>query len=496
MKTRPDSLKNKTIVGVGWSAIDNLAQYAVTFIVSIVLARLLSPEDYGLIGLITIFIAISNALVNGGFPDALIRKQEVTEADYNTSFFVNFAISVLLYFILFLVSPLIATFFRRNELILLTRVASLGIIIGSLTLVQQTILTKKVDFRTQTKITLISSISSGIISVIMALMGFGVWALVAQGLLKQLFSAILLWLYNRWVPKFEFSLSSFNQLFGFGWKITLSHLLNTVWEEMNQVVVGRFYNPVVLGQYTRAKQFSMLFSSNLTNVVQRVSFPVLSDIQNQKERMIAAYRRIIKVTMLITAFCSLLLAAISEPLLFCLIGPKWHDAATYLPFICLSASLYPLHAINLNMLKVQGRSDLFLSIEIVKKIVAIIPLLLGASFGIFPMLYSGIAVSIVYFFLNSSFSGKLLGYSSFMQIKDIMPSFIIATVIAALVWPFKFLPLSNWIILPIQILLSIGLFIVICRITKQAEYYELEEIVKVFFRKMYNKNVDNRSFPV
>ena len=478
------SLKDKTVKGVAWSGIDNVAQFAVSFVVSVVLARLLSPDDYGLLGLTAIFTAISNTLINGGFADALIRKKDVTESDYNTAFIVNLTVSIILYAVIFFCSHAIARYFNRIELISLTRVSSLGIIIGALSLVQQTRLTKRIDFKTQTKITLIASISSGVIGIVMAFLSFGVWALVVQGLLKQLFATILLWFYNHWIPRLRFSFDSFKSLFGFGWKITVSHLLNSIWEEMNQVVVGKYYNPATLGQYTRAKQFSTLFSSNLTNVIQRVSFPVLSDLQDEKQRMVDAYRRIIKTTMFVTVIGVFFLGAVSEPFLFCLIGPQWHDAAMYLPIICIYSSLYPLHAINLNMLKVQGRSDLFLGLEIIKKIIAIGPLLVGAFVGIIPMLYTSLAASVIAYFLNSHYSGKLLGYSSWMQIKDVAPSYGIALVVSLSVWFLKYLPLSFWFVLPIQLIVGTSMFFTLCKVTKNEEYCEVKEIVKSLVQRI------------
>lgn len=481
------SLKDKTVRGVGWSAIDNVAQYAVSFLVSIVLARLLSPDDYGLIGLTAIFVAISNTLINGGFADALIRKKDITEIDYNTAFIVNLTVSIILYVVIFFCSPAIARYFDRVELVSLTRVSSLGIIIGALALVQQTRLTKRIDFKTQTKITLIASLCSGIIGIVMAVLGFGVWALVTQGLLKQLFATILLWIYNRWTPRLQFSSKSFKNLFGFGWKITISHLLNSIWEELNQVVVGKYYNPATLGQYTRAKQFSTLFSSNLTNVIQRVSFPVLSDLQDDRQRLIAAYRRIIKTTMFVSVVCVFFLGAISEPLLFCLIGPQWHEAALYLPIICISSSLYPLHAINLNMLKVQGRSDLFLGLEIIKKVIAFGPLLVGAFVGIMPMLYTSLATGVITYFLNSHYSGKLLGYSSWMQIMDVAPSYGVALVVALSVWFLKYLPLSYWFVLPIQLVIGTSVFFTLCKVTKIKEYEEVKGMVRPFVQKIRRK---------
>lgn len=478
------SLKDKTVKGVAWSGIDNVVQMGVTFVVSIVLARLLSPDDYGLLGLIAVFTAVCQALINGGFTTALIRKKDATDDDYNTVFISNLGMSLLLYAIIYLCSPAIANFFERQELVALTRVSSIGMIIGALALVQQTRLTKRIDFKTQTKITIIASVTSGVIGIVMALLDFGVWALVAQQLSATSLRTILLWFYNKWIPQLRFSSTSFHELFDFGWKMMLSSLLDTIWKELYQVIVGKFYSPATLGQYTRAKQFSQLFSSNLTTVVQRVTYPVLSNIQDDKERMVSAYRRIIKTTMFITAISMFFLGAISEPLLYCLIGPKWHEASTYLPLICISSSLYPLHAINLNMLQVQGRSDLFLGLEIVKKIIGLAPLSVCIFYGVMPMLYVNLVTGLICYFLNSYFPGKLLGYTSWMQLKDIAPSYGLATLIAVSVFFLKYLPITNWVILPLQLSLGTSIFFTFCTKTKMPEYKEVQDMLKPYLNKI------------
>ena len=481
-------LKDKTVKGVAWSGIDNVAQFGVSFVVSIVLARLLSPDDYGLLGLIAIFTSVCSALIGGGFSLALIRKKFATEDDYSTAFVVNLGMSILLYVLLFFCAPLIASFFGRDELLHLVRVSSLGLVIGALGMVQRTRLTKRIDFKSQTKITIVSSIVSGTVGILMALLGFGVWALVFQSLTSQAINTLLLWFFNKWFPGLKFSVSSFKELFGFGWKMMVSVLIDTVWKELYQVVVGKFYNPATLGQYTRAKQFSTLFSSNLTAVIQRVTYPVLSDIQDDKTRMVSAYRRIIKVTMFVTAVCMFSLGAVSEPLLYCLIGPKWHEAATYLPLICVTGSLYPLHAINLNMLQVQGRSDLFLKLEIIKKSIAVGPLLIGAFVGIIPMLYSSIVVSVICYFLNSYYTGRDLGYSSWQQIMDVAPSYCVAIVVAISVYFFKYLPVSYWIVLPLQIIWGLAVFFLICNRSKFEEYEELKIIIAPVLSKIKMRN--------
>lgn len=481
-------LKDKTIKGVAWSGIDNVVQFSVSFLVSIVLARLLSPDDYGLIGIIVIFTSICDQLINAGFNSALIRKKEATDDDYNTVFITNLVMSLLLYAIIFICSPFIADFFHREELISLTRVSSFGMIIGALALVQQTRLTKRIDFKTQTRITIQTSITSGVVGIILAFSGFGVWALVVQKLSSISLRTVLLWLYNKWIPDLHFSSSSFHELFGFGWKMMVSGLLNIIWGDINKVIVGKIYLPSTLGQYTRAGQFSSLFSSNLTSVVQRVTYPVLSNIQDDKTRLVPAYRRIIKTSMFITAIGMFFLGAISEPFLYCLIGPKWHEAATYLPLICINGSLYPLHAINLNMLSVQGRSDLFLGLEIVKKVIGLFPLAVCYYYGIIPMLLVGMFTGFLCYFLNSYFPGKLLGYNSWMQLKDIAPSYGVAMTVAISVFFLKYLPVSFWVILPLQIAVGISVFFVVCKVTKIAEYEELKEIANPFMNKIIKKN--------
>lgn len=485
-----ESLKQKTVKGLAWSALDNASRYGMQFFIGIVLARLLSPDDYGLLGLTGIFTVVCTTLVNGGFSTALIRKKDASEDDFNTAFICNFGMSLLLYTVIYVCAPLIADFFGREELISLVRISSLGLIIGGLSMVQMARLTKNIDFKTQTKITIAATAASGATGIAMALAGFGVWALVAQQLASHTINTVLLYIYNKWFPCLRFSKNSFHNLFGFGWKMMVSALLDTIWKELYLVVVGKFYNPATLGQYTRSRHYAKLFSSNLTNVIQRVTYPVLSSIQDEPERMVSAYRRIIKTSMFISAISLFFIGAISEPLIYCMIGPKWHEASTYLPFICLASSLYPLHAINLNMLQVQGRSDLFLGLEIIKKIIALAPLFIGAFVGILPMLWANIAAGIVAYFLNSHYSGRLLGYSSWMQLRDILPSFGIATAMAASVWFLKYLPLSYWIILPMQIVVGAVVFFGICKIFKPSEYKEIIEIVKSGKFKKKAKNKD------
>lgn len=467
-----------------WSAADAFLGQGVTFLVGIVLARLLSPDEYGLIGICLIFNTVLCGIVDSGFSNALIRKKDCTDEDYNTMFLTNLGISIVLYGLLFVSSPLVAHFFGRQELTALVRATGLLLFFNAFSITQVTILTKRIDFKTKTKASLFSAILSGIVGVAMAYTGFGVWALVGQMLSKQLLYTLCLWVLNKWWPTLKFSAQSFRYMWGFGWKLLVSGLLNNIWNQLYQVVVGKFYSPATLGQYTRGREYASIFSSNLTSIIQRVSYPVLSQIQDDKQRMVEGYRRVIKMTMFVTAICMISLGAVAEPLIYCLIGPQWHEAATYLPLICISMSFYPLHAINLNMLQVLGRSDIFLYLEIIKKIIGIVPICIGIFVDIYWMLVASILIGFVSLYLNSWYTGKALGYTFRKQLRDIAPSFGIAFAIALSVYFFKYLPISNWVILPIQIVVGAVVCIIVCRKSQLEEYKEVMNMIKPTLNKI------------
>lgn len=478
-----ESLKKKTVRGTFWSALDNIANQGVTFLVGLVLARLLTPHEYGLIGYIMILVAVFNSIVDSGFSNALIRKKDAGETDYSTAFIFNLAVSLVMVAAMVLVAVPFSRFFKEPQLVPLVRVMSVIVVINALALIQRTRLVKSVDFKTQTKASLISSVTSGAVGLAMAFGGLGVWSLVGQQISRQLVNTVCLWILNRWTPSWRFSWSSFRELFGFGWKLLVSGLIDTVWKEIYQLVIGKFYSTSTLGQYTRGKQFSDIFSSNMTSIVQRVSYPVLSSIQDERERMREGYRKIIRTTMLASFVLLFGLSAVAESLLTVLIGPRWLEAAHYLQIICFAASLYPLHAINLNMLQVQGRSDLFLKLEILKKIIAVGPLLLGIFIDIDWMLWGSLVTSIIAYFLNARYSGTLIGYSIKAQIKDILPSLGIAAVMAACVFPISLLDLRPIWMLIVQLCAGAAVAIGLCEVFRLPEYLEIKGIALGFLRK-------------
>ena len=472
-----DSLKAKTVRGTIWSGIDSIAGQGITFLVGLVLARLLSPQEYGLIGYITIIVAILNSIVDSGFSNALIRKKDAGEIDYNTTFIFNLVLSLLMAGVMIVTAGPISRFFNEPELVPLIRVMSAIVVINAAAIVQRTTLTKRVDFKTQTKVSLIASATSGVVGIGMALSGMGVWGLVGQQLSRQLLNTVFLWIFNRWIPTLQFSWRSFRELFGFGWKLMVSGLIDTTWKEIYQLVIGKCYTTETLGQYTRGKQFSDIFSSNMTTIIQRVSYPVLSSVQDERTRLKEGYRKIIKVSMLLSFVLLFGLGAVAEPLLYVLIGGQWSEAARYLQIIVFSACLYPLHAINLNMLQVQGRSDLFLKLEIVKKIIAIGPILLGVFISIEWMLWGSVLIGLFAYWLNSFYSGKMIDYGSLAQLRDIAPSFGVAFVMMAALYALTLTELPPVALLAVQLIAGAGIAIGLCELLRLEEYYELKNIV-------------------
>lgn len=481
-----ESLRNKAITGVGWSLAENLVTSGVTFLVGVILARLLSPDEFGIIGMITIFIAISNSLIDSGFSTALIRKTDAQSIDYNTVFYFNLISGAILSILLFVSAPYIGIFFNEPSLVLVTRVMSSSVLISSFGIIQYTLLMKKLDFKSQTKISFIASFTSAIVGILMAVEGLGIWSLVGLQLSRQCVNTCLLWLYCKWYPSIVFSKKSFIELFNFGSKLLISGLIDTIYKNIFYVVIGKYYNAAQLGQYTRAEQFNTLFSINLTNIIQRVSFPVLSSIQNESERMKNVYCYVIKITMLITFACMFGLAAVAKPLIILLIGEKWLTAAGYLQIICFAGMLYPLNAINLNILQVKGRSDIFLKLEIIKKFLAIIPIIAGIMYNIEYLLWGSVVITYISYFLNSYYSEKMIGYSTVNQIKDILPAFLISFVVAFIMWGISFLHMKNIYILLIQCLIGISLAICIYEKIKLKEYIEIKKLIITIVKR--NKN--------
>lgn len=490
------SLKQKTVSGLLWSFIDQFANLGIGFITGIILARLLSPREFGLIGMITIFIAVSESFINSGFSSALIRKKDCTDTDFSTVFYFNLAAGILFFFILFFSAPAIAVFFNEPQLEPIVQVLGVILIIDSLTLIQRTILTKRVDFKLQARVSVIASLISGIIAVVMAFNGFGVWSLVAQRLSRQAFNSLFLWLWNRWKPLLIFSTQSFKELFGFGSKLLASGLIDTLYRNIYYLVIGKYFSAQELGYYTRADQFKALPSQNLNGIIGRVSYPILASIQDDIPRLKNNYQKLIRSTMLITFILMLGMAAVAEPMIITLIGEKWRPSIIYLQMLCFVGMMHPLHALNLNMLQVSGRSDLFLKLEIIKKILAVPIIVIGIIWGIKIMIGGMMVNTLIAYYLNSYWSGRFIGYSFKEQVADIFPSFILAismsigVYLLGLLLPFK--PL--WM-LTTQTLAGAAFIFLFCESTKFKDYIFVKEILIEKWSEMRKNNNKKNNTP-
>lgn len=472
-----DLLTYKTLKGASWSFLDNVANQGITFLIGLLLARLLSPDEYGLIGIITIFIVIFTSIVDSGLTNALIKKKNPSDKDYNTVYITNIGLSALMFVALFFLAKPISSFFKRPELVPLAQTMGVILIINATSAVHKTILSKRIDFKTQTKVSLIASLLSGAIGIIMAFCGLGVWSLVGQQIFRSLLQSFFTIMWSNWRPKLFFSFVSFRELFSYGWKLMAAGIINSLWNEAYQVVIGKFYSSYILGQYTRSKQFADIFSTNLTSVVQRVSFPALSEIQDEDVRLKEAYRCTIRTVMLVSFSLLFGLVSISDNFVYVLLGDQWDEAAKFLPVICLQCVFYPLCAINLNILMVKGRSDIYLYLEIFKRIMAIVPLALGVFKGIYWMLWASVVYSVVAYVLNAYFSGREIKYSLLEQFKDLAPSFLISILMAMCIGLLNFINFSPYIILVIQILTGCSISCLLFELTNNRDFILLKNTI-------------------
>lgn len=473
-----ENLKKKTIKGYAWNFMDNILNRGISFVVGIVLARLLSPAEYGLIGIILIFIAVFNSIVESGLGTALIRKNDCNEEDYNTVFYSNLILSAVLFIAFYFSCPLIADFFHEPELDILGKVMGVVLIINALTIIQNSILLKRLDFKGKMFISMGSSLFSGVIGIYMAYRGYGVWALVGQQISRQALYTLLLWFHNKWLPSLLFSWKSFKELFGFGSNLLIAGIIDTIWNQLYQIVIGRCYKPQTLGLYTKANEFGSIFSSNLTSVVQSVSFPALSKLQDDLVRLKEGYKKVITCSMLLSFPLMMGMAAVAEPMIRLLIGDAWLPCVPFLQIICFQQLLYPLHAINLSLLQVRGRSELFLRIQIIKKFISAIPLILGVFVGIYYMLFGSVVVGFIAYYINAYYSRPLLDYGIREQIKDITPSFFISLTMAIVVYLESFLPFQPLSLICIQVLSGVAIEIMLCEIFKLSEYKEIKGIIQ------------------
>ena len=450
------SLKQKTFKGVIWSAVERFSTQGVQFVFSILLARLLTPNDYGMIAMLTIFLAICQTFIDSGFANAVIRKIDRNEKDMATMFFFNIGMSLVCYAIIYFAAPFIASFYKMDELTLILRILALRLIIQSFATIQATNLTIRIDFKKQAKISLSAAILSGIVGIGFAYKGYGVWALVIQSLFSSTFSSILYWVVVRWHPQCFFNKESFKSLFSYGSKLLISGLLDTIYNNLYPLVIGKFYTPAQLGAFAKADHFSQFPSQNVMRILHRVSFPVLSTLQNDPQRMRSCFLKFINYSALIIFPLMLGLLALSKPMTLLFLTERWSEVIPLLQILCVAMMWYPVHAINLNVLQVLGRSDLFLKLEIIKKILGLTTLLITLPISITAMCVGQIVNSILCLFINTYYSRKFINAGIVEQMKFLFPTLFNSATMAAIILAINSLLPQDKYALQIGIGLTVG----------------------------------------
>jgi O-antigen/teichoic acid export membrane protein len=420
------SLFKTTLHGLIWTFTQQFSVQAINFVVSIILARLLLPSDFGLIGMLTVFIAIGNTLIDGGLTLSLIRTPDANQTDYSVVFLINLAGSITVYLILFFLSPFIADFYHQPLLSKIIRIYTLSFIIGAFEEVQKTKLTKEMNFKLQMIIQVPSLIVGTGVGVVLAYLKYGVWSLVWMNIIQISISTIQLWIRTGWRPDFVFDKEKFKYHFYFGYKLALSGLLNTVYDNVYNLIIGRYFSALQLGYYTRAQSYKQIPVSSISTALDKVTFPMFSSIQGDNQRLKDAYKRLMQQVLFWVSSVLVLLGVIAEPLFRCMLTEKWMPAVPYFQILCIAGIMYPLHSYNLNILKIKGRSDLFLKIEIVKKVLITLGIFCAIPFGIYGLLIFQIFATFLFFGINSKYSGKLIGYPIGEQIRDILPIFLVA----------------------------------------------------------------------
>lgn len=429
MSNSKNNLKQQTKKGLYWSFFNQFANYGMQFCVGIVMARLLSPSDYGITALPGVFLAIAAVFQDSGMAGALIRKPEIEEKDYSTLFLYSIGVGTFMYAVLFLISPYIAAYFNTPILTSLIRVTALTFLWGPISTVQYVILKRKLDFKTPTKISIITKAFSAIVGITMAYMGYGLWALVISGVFSSFFGLIVIVWVVKWYPRTGWSRESFNYLWGYGNKMLASSLLDTAYNNITPVFVAKYYSPADLGVYNRSQNYAIMPSQNITGVIQNVTFPVLSKMQDNDEYLARNYRRMLKTTAFIVFPLMMLLAGLARPLILTMITAKWEACIILLQLMCFSMMWYPIHAINLNLLQVKGRTDLFFRLEVIKKIIGLSILIVTLPLGLVVFCIGGIISSLVCLVVNTYYTGKLINVGYLKQMRDLFPTLFLSLVL-------------------------------------------------------------------
>lgn len=426
------SIRQDTINGVKWSTIENISSTGLSFVIGLVLARILTPSDFGIIGMVSLFFAVSQILINSGFGNALIRKPDRTETDCSTVFYFNLFVGIICSLLIFCLSPYIANFFNQPILSPICKVLSITLVLNSLAIVPVAILTIKVDFKSLAKVTVMSTCISGSLGIYLAYTGAGIWALVAQQVSNVALKVPFVWLVSKWRPRNRFSMSSFQTMFSYGSKLLASGLLQTVYTNASAIVIGKFYHPADLGFYSRGNSIAQAPVTNLSGAIQRVSFPILAKLQSDEQALMRAYRKYIKLSSIPVFIIMSIMAAVARPLVLSILTEKWVDAIIFVQVFCVAYIFDHVTKLNLNLLQVIGRSDLFFKLELIKKVVAFIILFISIPFGVFAICLSKVVYTQFALVVNTYYTGKIFGIGYVEQMRDFI-KYLAASIVSCVI---------------------------------------------------------------
>ncbi len=467
-----ESIKKQTLSGVKWTAIESFSTQAIAFVIGIILARLLSPSDYGIIGVLAVFMAVSGTFIDSGFGQALIRKQNLKDIDCSTVFYFNIAISIVCYVILFFCSPFIADFFKMPILTSIVKVYCLTLIIGAFESVQISRLTNHLNFKALAKVNVVSTVVSGVIGLFLAYLGYGVWALVLQSVISRVFHMCMIWVIAKWYPMFSFSKESFKELFEFGSKLLAGNLLWTIYSNLTPLIIGKFFTVKDLGYYSRGTGLAQLPASTMMDILGRVTYPILARIQDDTEHLIIIYRKYIKSTSMVIMFALLLLAALAKPIVLLLLTEKWLECVIYLQIFIFSAMFDHIQRLNINVLKVTGRSDYVLKLEIYKRLVSTVILVASIPFGVIGICVSKVIYEQIALMFNTYYTGKIFRLGYVTQVKDFLPYAFLSLIACLPSYILSFLNLPNICIIVMGAIISILLYVTFLLLKKDLIFAE------------------------
>lgn len=473
-------LKQKTISSILWSLVQRFGVMIISFCANLVLARLLTPDDYGVIGMLLIFISVSNTFIDGGFGTALIQKKEPTQEDYSTIFFWNIFISVILTGILYISSPLISEFYRLPLLSDVLKVMGTVLVINAFSVVQTNILQKKFEFKKLATINIIANIAASILAIVLALRGFGVWSLVFRYLSCSLVISIILWITTKWKPMLTFKFKSFRTLGKFGGMVLLANLVETIYTEFQGLVIGRAFSAKDLGYYTQAKRLEEIPTLGITSAVNQASFPVYASIQDDKQSLKTLIRRNINTLSFINFPLYAILLIIAEPLFIILFSDKWLESVPYFRILCLAGAIYPITSLNTNIIKSLGKGNIYFYMQLFKRVIGICLIIGGLRYGMLGLMWVLVLNAYLMYGVNIYFANKLLKYSLLEQLGDIVKNLYITILCSLPTVALVFLNINMFVLMGMQIVMFVMCFVLVCILTKNSTYNDFLKLIKSY----------------